>query len=304
MTSNTFTPINPFTTVGLVALVVHNLETMTKFYHDMLGLEVLAQEENAVVLGVSDGTILVTLLGQSDAPQPAANATGLYHLAVVLPSRADLARWFVHAFPFGIRLGQSDHITHEAFYLADPEGNGIEVYQDWHPSKWPWTENHQIGFERKEIDLRELLNTQTDDSVWSGAPVGTRMGHVHLKTADPSAMKAFYGDVLGFTITIDHPGAVFAAAGTYHHHLGSNSSRSAGGPIPAAGSRGLHHYTIIVPDQTELDRLADQLFAAGHAPEISSEGMLVRDPSGNAVLIIAQPSSVASALSALKLVRP
>ena len=299
--NSTVTPINAKTTLGPVALTVHNLEPMMKFYREVLGLRLVLQEDNAVVFGTSDGRPLVSLLARADAPQPAANATGLYHLAIVLPSRPDLARWFTHAFPFGIRLGQSNHITHEAFYLVDPEGNGIEVYQDWSPEHWPWDEHHHIGFERKDIAIRELLNTQTDDSVWQGAPVGTRMGHVHLKAADPSTMKAFYGDVLGFNITLDHPSAVFAAAGTYHHHLGSNNWRSEGGPIPSVGSRGLHHYTLEVPNATESNRLEAQLRAGGYSPEISSQGLLVRDPSGNAVLIVNQPSTASGALTALKL---
>ena len=230
------TPIHPGTSVGPVALTVHRLEKITPFYRDVLGLHPLILEADAAVLGTRDGVPLVALLERPDAPQPAANATGLYHLALVLPSRADLARWFVHAFPFGIRIGQSDHGTHEAFYMADPEGNGLEIYQDWPAAQWPMS-GGVVQDQRQNINLRELLNTQTDERVWDGAPNETRMGHVHLKAADAAAMNAFYGDLLGFKITVDHPTAVFAAAGSYHHHLGSNTWRSLGGPTPPTGSR-------------------------------------------------------------------
>jgi catechol 2,3-dioxygenase len=289
------TPIHPNTTVGPVALTVHRLEKIAPFYRDVVGLHPLILEDHAMVLGTRDSVPLVALLERADAPQPAANATGLYHLALLLPSRADLARWFVHAFPFGIRIGQSDHGTHEAFYMADPEGNGIEIYQDWPAAQWPMNDG-MVQDQRQNINLRELLNTQTDERVWDGAPLGTRMGHVHLKAADVAAIKAFYGDLIGFNITVDHPTAVFAAAGSYHHHLGSNTWRSLGGPIPAHGSRGLDHFTIELPDANELQQLEGRLRAAGVETESSSDGFFVRDPAGNGLLIVHEAPSARWAL--------
>jgi catechol 2,3-dioxygenase len=157
---------------------------------------------------------------------------------------------------------------------------------------------------RQNINLRELLNSQTDERVWDGAPAGTRMGHVHLKAADAGAMKTFYGDLIGFNITVDHPTAVFAAAGSYHHHLGSNTWRSLGGPVLVRGSRGLHHFTVRVPDASEVQQLEGRLRAAGVKTESSSDGFFVRDPAGNGLLIVHAPSSVQSTLNALRSVRP
>jgi catechol 2,3-dioxygenase len=296
--------IHPNTTVGPVALTVHNLEKMTTFYRHVLGLEILHLEADTAVLGTKQGVPLVAMLERPDAPEPATNATGLYHLAIVLPTRQDLARWFEHLFALGIRFGQSNHITHEAFYLADPEGNGLEIYQDWDPSQWNWnaeTRKANPGPDQSvKIKIRELLNSQTEDRVWQGIPNGSRMGHVHLKIADTARTTDFYGKVLGMNIVMENPTIVFAAAGAYHHHIGNNTWKSADGPTPVVGARGLHHYTLVVPDSSEANRLAQKLHEAGYATEGSSAGFFVRDPSGNGVLIAHEPASVRGILAVIR----
>lgn len=299
----TVTEIHQGTTPGPVALTVHDLEKMTAFYRRVMGLDELAREGNTVVLGTPEGVPLLGLVGNPAASEPAPDATGLYHLAVVLPSRQELARWYEHVFPLGIRLGQSDHYTHEAFYLHDPEGNGIEMYQDWPPAQWPFdraTRRMTEGANRREdIRIRELLNTQDTDRKWAGAPAGTRMGHVHLKVADAAAQGVFLRDGVGFNLTVDTPAVVFAAAGDYHHHLGNNTWRSAGGPTPDPGSRGLHHWTLQVPSDAELARVADRLRAAGHEPAPLGRGIQVRDPSGNRLVVTSGAVTVPDVLRAL-----
>ncbi|GHF62751.1 catechol 2,3-dioxygenase [Deinococcus metalli] len=299
----TIPELHPDTTPGPVALTVHDLEGMTAFYRRVLGLNELVHEDGAAVLGTPEGTPLLALLGRPDAPVPAANATGLYHLAVVLPTRPDLARWFTHAFPLGIRLGQSDHYTHEAFYLHDPEGNGIEVYHDWPQEQWPFDRDTRRMTEgaarREDIRIRELLNTQDTDQVWTGAPDGTRMGHVHLKMADAGATHDFMARGLGLNITAQSPDMVFAAAGDYHHHVGNNAWRSRGGPTPQPGSRGLHHWTLQVPDAADLDRVTERLRAAGHDVTPLGRGVQARDPSGNRVVVVPGAAQVPDVLAAL-----
>lgn len=298
------TELHPASTPGPVALTVRDLETMTAFYRRLLGLDELARDGNAVVLGTPEGTALLGLLENPDAPEPAPDATGLYHLAVVLPTRQDLARWFTHAFPLGLRIGQSDHYTHEAFYLHDPEGNGIEVYQDWPQEQWPFDRAARRmtpgAAQREDIRLRELLNTPDTDQVWNGAPAGTRMGHVHLKMADADATRDFMAGGLGLNLTAQSPDLVFAAAGDYHYHVGNNAWRSRGGPVPTPGSRGLHHWTLEVPDAAELTRTVERLETAGYAVQDAPGGIQSLDPSGNRVIITAGQAQVQDVLAALR----
>lgn len=290
--------IDPHLELGPVVLRVNNLATVGRFYQDVLGLTALHSESNRLILGVGEKP-LVVLVESPEAPKAPANATGLYHLAIVLPTRADLARWFQHAFPFGIRIGQSNHGTHEAFYLRDPEENGIEVYRDAPANEWPW-EGNQLGLARQDINLRTLMAELRDDADrWAGAPLGTRMGHVHLRMADPVATRAFYGDLLGFNITIDRSKVVFAAAGGYHHTLGNNAWYSEGGSPPPAGSRGLQYYTLEV-SPASAQALLERIKAAGKQVEPLNDSFLVRDPSQNAVLIQTHPTTVDSVLKTLE----
>ncbi|PYE48355.1 VOC family protein [Deinococcus yavapaiensis] len=294
--------IDPKLTLGEVALTVHNLSVVTRFYQGVIGLTLLAQDEERAVLGTPDGHPLVTLRRDPHAPTPPSNATGLYHLAIAFPTRPDLARWLKHAAALNLRLGQSDHLTHEAFYFNDPEGNGIEMYTDWPQEQWPFKDGKFTAdaAERKAIDIQGLLGTLADDDAgWKGAPIGTRMGHVHLKMSDPRATRAFYESVLGFDIGFDDMGAVFAGAGGYHHHVGNNAWHSAGGPTPPQGALGLRHYVIELSSAQELDAVTARLKNASIAVHETPAGPVVRDAAGNRVLLRSAPSTVESALTAL-----
>lgn len=297
--------IDPNLTLGEVALTVRNLDRIAQFYIVILGLTLLARDTTHAVLGTADGHPLVTLRRDPQAPAPPANATGLYHLAIALPTRPDLARWLQHAAALGLQLGQSDHLTHEAFYFNDPEGNGIELYHDWPAAQWPFKDGRFTADAavRKAIDIHDLLGTLNgDDAGWKGAPMGTRMGHVHLKMSDPRATRAFYERVLGFDIGFDDMGAVFAGAGGYHHHVGSNAWHSQGGLVPPKGALGLQHYTIELSSPARLEAVTARLKAAGVQVQPTPAGAFVQDPSGNPLLLREGPSTVESALSALRVV--
>ena len=294
--------IDPKLTLGEVALTVRQMDRTAQFYTQVLGLTLLARDAVRAVLGTPDGHPLVTLRHAPGAPLAPANATGLYHLAIAFPTRPDLARWLKHASALGLRLGQSDHLTHEAFYFDDPEGNGIEIYVDWPQEQWPFKDGKFTADAavRKGIDIQDLLGTLApNDAGWTGAPIGTRMGHVHLKMSDPRATRAFYEAVMGFDIGFDDMGAVFAGAGGYHHHVGNNAWHSQGGPKPLQGAQGLHHYTIELSSEAELAAITDRLKAAGIAVREEAAGHVTHDPSGNRVLLRAAPSTAESALAAL-----
>lgn len=292
--------IDPNLTLGDVALTVRDLDLTTRFYTQVLGLTLLIRDEARAVLGTPDGHPLVTLSHDPAAISPPANATGLYHLAIAFPTRPDLARWLKHAAALDLRLGQSDHRTHEAFYLSDPEGNGIEIYHDWPREQWPFKDGRMTSFEGAMIDIQGLLGTLTpNDAGWTGSPLGTRMGHVHLKMADPAATRTFYEGVLGFNITADAMDAVFAGAGGYHHHIGSNAWHSRGGPSASEGALGLRHYTVELSNEAELDAVASRLTNAGIEVRAHAAGLAVRDPAGNRLLLRSEPSTTASVLAAL-----
>ncbi|MFB9990468.1 VOC family protein [Deinococcus oregonensis] len=296
--------IDPNLTLGEVALTVRNLELTARFYTVALGLTLLARDGARAVLGTEDGHPLVTLRRDPQAPTPPANATGLYHLAIAFPTRPDLARWLRHAAALGLQLGQSDHRTHEAFYFNDPEGNGIEIYHDWPQEQWPFKDGQFTSLDSVAIDIQDLLSTAAlDEEGWTSAPVGTRMGHVHLKMSDPAATRAFYEGVLGFDIGADGMGAVFAGAGGYHHHVGTNAWHSRGGPVPPKGALGLQHYTIELSSKAELGAVTERLKAAGIGVNISPAGLFLQDPAGNRLLLRERPSTAESALAALEVAR-
>ncbi|MFC4637663.1 VOC family protein [Deinococcus hohokamensis] len=298
------TRIDPNLTLGEVALTVRNLDRTVQFYTHFLGLVLLARDATRAVLGTADGHPLVTLRHDPNAFKAPSNATGLYHLAIAFPTRPDLARWLKYVAELGLQLGQSDHLTHEAFYFDDPEGNGIEIYVDWPQEQWPFKDGKFTAdaATRKAIDIPDLLGTlSATDAGWKGAPNGTRMGHVHLKMSDPVQTRRFYEAVLGFDIGFDDMGAVFAGAGGYHHHVGNNAWHSRGGRKAPQGALGLRHYVIELSNQTELDAVTTRLTNAGIPVHETSAGRVTQDPSGNQVLLRAAKSTAESALATLEL---
>jgi catechol 2,3-dioxygenase len=252
MTSSTDVKVDilPSTTsVGQVRLRVADLERSLNFYRDALGFEVTINERGAALLAGSDGETLVELReipGIGGAPRAAA---GLYHFAVLLPSRKALARFAKHLIEHGIRFGQSDHAVSEALYFDDPDGNGIEVYADRPRATWPVSEG-VVHFASDPIDLRNLLEEIADaDDSWEEMPAGTRIGHVHLRVSDLERSQAFY-ECLGFELTADYlRGARFVSAGGYHHHLGMNILESRGRPLANDDVAGLDSFTVVLPDR-------------------------------------------------------
>lgn len=278
--------IAPETTIGAVELTVGDLERSLAFYRDALGLRTLAREPGRASLG-TDGATLLSLVEEPGA-RPAPGATGLFHFALLVPERADLARWLAHAARERVPLqGLSDHFVSEAIYLADPDGHGIEVYADRPRERW------QGQVERMTtvpLDVQDLLGELADPATepFAGPAAGTRMGHVHLQVASiPDAVR-FYRDVLGFDLMTTYGSqAAFLSAGGYHHHVGVNTWSSAGGAPPPRGAAALRHATIVLPDAAERDRVAARVADAGGEPAEHEGGLLVRDPSGVPLLLAA-----------------
>jgi catechol 2,3-dioxygenase len=276
------------TTVGTVALTVSDLERSRAFYAAVLGLIPSEREDGSIALGVSDEPALVMLRGDSAAPALDPRATGLFHLAILTPSRRELAyalaRLARSRWPLS---GASDHLVSEALYLNDPDGNGIEIYRDRERSQWRTDEHGQLAMATLRLDLQSLADELSDaPPVPERLSAGTRMGHVHLQVSDLAAAEAFYHGVLGFDVVVrGYPGALFVSAGGYHHHIGLNTWNSAGSPAPAAGAVGLRSFEVRLPDRAELERVLTRVTAAGLPHEPVGDGAIVHDPAGSAVLL-------------------
>jgi catechol 2,3-dioxygenase len=274
--------IDPATRMGAVELTVADLDRSLEYWQRQIGLGVLAREDGRAELG-TDETLLA--LVEEPGARPADGFTGLYHVALLVPDRPSLARWFAHAARDGVRLtGLSDHDVSEAIYLRDPDRHGIEIYADRPSERWRGQVAQRMT--TLPLDVDDLLGELDDPTAepFEGLPAGTRVGHVHLRVADVDETVRFYRDVLGFDLTAQvGDTAVFLAAGGYHHHLGANTWESRGAPPAPAGSATLRYATIVVPDAGELDRVVARVAGSGQEPEPQDGGVLIRDPSANAL---------------------
>lgn len=286
-TTNMETSIHPDTQVGLVALDVADLPRSLSFYQDVMGFTVLQQDVGQAVL-CAGGVPLLVLREQTAARPAPANSTGLYHFAILLPTRTDLARWLLHLVESGYPLGgASDHLVSEALYLSDPEGNGIEVYRDRPRTEWPRRDG-QVVMATDPLDLRALLaKARANPEAWQGLPPSTRLGHMHLQVADIPQARDFYSGALGFDIMFDlaNMGALFVSAGGYHHHIGLNTWHSRGGRPAPEGSTGLRHFTVQLPDEEALADVLARLDAAGVPYTRQQNEVAVEDPWRNTVVL-------------------
>jgi catechol 2,3-dioxygenase len=261
--------IHPATTIGYVHLTVSRLEAMKQFYGTVLGFQE-AQRDGArtIFLSATGGCPFhIGLTEAEDPTPPPSRAAGLYHLAVLLPSRRDLARLFRRVLRHGVRIdGAADHSASEAIYFRDPEGNGIEIYADRDRGRWI-VRGEEIVLTSDPLDLEALLAEATDaDAAASGAGPEACIGHVHLRVSDLDRAEAFYHGALGFQVTTRaYPGALFFSAGGYHHHIATNIWAGRGIPRAPVGRPGLRYFTIRLPSQEEADRVLRSL-TAGKIP--------------------------------------
>ncbi len=281
-------PIAAGTAPGAVSLVVRDLDRSRRFYERAIGLRARETDSGGLALAPGGGAPLVQLYGDPSARGLDRRAPGLFHLAILLPSRADLAHALVRLADARQPLdGASDHLVSEALYLSDPDGNGIEIYRDRPREQWGY-EGDRLQMATLPLDLRGVMTElKSGGPGQPEAPAGTVIGHVHLQVSDLAEAEGFYHGVLGFDVIVrGYPGALFVSAGGYHHHLGLNTWNSAGSPPPAPGSVGLRSYELVAPDAGELTRVLDRLRSAGVDTTPAGEGATgVRDPAGNLILL-------------------
>jgi catechol 2,3-dioxygenase len=291
-TSSTATSIHPGTNIGLVTLRVSDLERSRRFYEGILAFQAIEQEPGKVVLGGQDKQPLLELIEvPGAAPQPR-RATGLYHVAILFPTRPDLGRELLRVANAGIQIGQGDHLVSEALYISDPDDNGLELYRDRPRDTWHWT-NGMVEMATDPVDIRGLVEEgQSDAEPWEVIPEGTRVGHIHLQVGDIKEARRFYHTILGFDVTADLSmhGALFVSAGGYHHHIGLNTWHSRGAQPTPENAAGLQTYVIAIPTREGLQEIKERLVAHQVPFEEQQDLIRVNDPWSNQILLRVQPT--------------
>lgn len=267
--------------IDQASLRVRDLTAMTAYYTTVLGLKEMKRENGKVILGAGNAPLL-TLEHTPSADYESQTAAGLFHVAYLMPTRKDLARWLVHAamnrVPF---TGFADHNVSEAIYLNDPEGNGIEVYSDRPKDSWLWLGNTvTMGTEQLDVDdLVSLTDTSRDDYIV--APGGLRIGHIHLRVGDVAQGRKFYETTIGMQSTRgDRADSAFLSSGRYHHHVALNTWNSLGAGKRDTSQTGLDWFSLTVSDRPELKRQVQRLSAGGYAVSSIDRGIEAIDPWG------------------------
>jgi len=267
--------------LGQVRLQVAELTRSLVFYEEVLGLRVLSRTPTRATLGAQgDETPLVELHERAGArPVPRRGQLGLYHFAILLPDRPSLGRFVTHLAQTGVQVGMSDHAVSEAIYLTDPDGLGIEVYADRPRPTWQM-DGRQIMMTTAPLDVRNVAQAAAGEP-WRGMPAGTTLGHIHLHVDDLEETTAFYHIALGFDLTVwSYPGALFLAAGGYHHHLAANTWVK-GSQRPAPGDAQLLEWELVLPTADDAAAAAQSLIAGGYSATPTDSGdWLAADPWG------------------------
>src|SRR5215207_1615439 len=254
--------------IGTVSLVVRDLDAVSRFYEDAIGLNVLERFGGTERLGT--GSIVLLEL--------------VHDPAFLLPSRADLGAWIAFASERRIAVhGASDHAVSEAVYLSDPEGNGIEIYADRPADQWPVT---PAGYDMPSdpLDIQAVFGAGSGRR-WNGFPDGGIVGHMHLQVGAIAPAETFYRDLLGFDITCRYPGGSFFGSGGYHHQIAANIWNSRNTSPRKGAVTGLSCFELVARDRSVVDGAAGRLTAASVATTPLEGGFAVQDPWGTRVLL-------------------
>lgn len=265
--------------VGQAHLVVKDLERVSDFYQKIIGLSVIEKSSSGVVLGVN-GQPLLSLTTSANSERAPRTAAGLFHTAFLMPNRQELAHWLAHAAHNNVPLqGASDHLVSEAIYLADPEGNGIEVYRDRPPTEWTYQQDGTVEMATLGLNLQALYDS-APKTAFEGAAEGTAIGHIHLQVGNIPQADTFYQDVLGLKIMARYPGASFFGSGAYHHHVAANIWNSRGAVARQDNMTGLSGYSLKFNEKAALDTAIAALDRMEIATERQSDGIALKDPWG------------------------
>ncbi|MHA6253361.1 VOC family protein [Oceanobacillus sp. CAU 1775] len=272
--------------VGEVNINVTNLQRSIEFYRDFLGFKVLEETEGKAVFTADGKKALLTIVQPEGVTPKQPRTTGLYHFAILLPTRADLAAILQHLAEKTdgkIRLGASDHYVSEALYFDDPDGNGIEIARDRPDSEWTWT-GDTVSMASVALDAQGLMAELKQP--WQGMPEDTLMGHIHLHVDDIEKARNFYVNGIGMDIVTDMSSALFASHNGYHHHIGMNVWNGVGAPKPDPNSAGLNWYSLVFPNIEKRDETLGKLRELKATITEVEDDYLVEDPAGNNIRLV------------------
>ncbi|MFD1205409.1 MULTISPECIES: VOC family protein [Sporosarcina] len=274
----------PIMFVGQVNLKVQSIERSIAFYERVIGFKVLERTERQAKLTADGKTALLSIEQPIDVEPKQSRTTGLYHFAILLPTRSDLIKIVRHFAEIGLQFGSSDHLVSEALYLSDPDGNGIEIYIDRDASEWKWA-NGEVAMTVDPLNFTDLLSKGVND-LWKGMPEDAVMGHIHLHVSNLVDTEEFYTKGLGFEVVNRYGNqALFISDGKYHHHIGLNTWNGVGAPKPSAQSVGLESFTLMLPSEETKNEMMNRLERIG-APVIEENGATIAvDPSGNRIIL-------------------
>ena len=266
-----------------VELIVRNLKLMTDYYTNSLGFSVIFNDGKKVILSVDGIHPIITLIEDKKAVKRG-KTTGLYHVAILLPSRADLGLFLRHVINHQIPIsGAADHGVSEALYLQDPEDNGIEIYVDKDDSTW-YDEFGSLVMYTAEVDYSGIYYSAKENETFTSLPVGTTLGHLHLSVSSLENARKFYIDAIGFDVAFDKlPRALFAGSMNYHHHLGLNTWMGDNKPSPL--SNGLKSFVITYPKCEEIDAAMKKLTTMNIPLKEIENGYETTDYDGNTVFL-------------------
>jgi catechol 2,3-dioxygenase len=269
--------------INSVELSVINLDHSLAFYTKTIGLKLLTKTLTSAQLGVDSSNILLTLHQLENGKAKETRTAGLYHFALLLPSRLDLGLILKHFISSKTILqGASNHGISEAIYLADPDGNGIEIAADTPDSTWKWTDNKlDLLSNNGPMDIQSVLK-DTKDLEFIGLPNKTIIGHIHLHVSELVDSKKFYRDILGLDIVVEIPNsAVFMSYGKYHHHIAINLWNGKGIKQANPSTPRLIVADLKIPTLNQIDLIENRLKDSNYPFIKKDKALWVNDPSGN-----------------------
>jgi len=273
----------PNTYVTNVEIKVSDLQRSLTYYQEIIGFKILQQESNRATLTADGKTALLTIVQLQSVDQKTRTTSGLYHFALLLPTRRDLANIITHFRQSGVYFGASDHDVSEALYLHDPDENGIEIYIDRPASDWTWHAD-QVYMVTEPLNIPSIL--EEANGVWDGLPANTVMGHIHLSVSSLAAAEEFYTKGLGFDIVTRYgKQALFISTGRYHHHIGLNTWYSEGAPKLGENQIGLKTYTLRLDNEVQANTIKENLRQLGAPVLTIDDGFQTEDPAGNVILL-------------------
>lgn len=273
--------------LGQVSLQISDMTRSLAFYQDVLGMRVLSRDGDVARLGAQTGDATLVELREVKGTQGVGRHArlGLYHFAILLPTRAALGSFVQHLADIGAQAGAADHLVSEAIYLHDPDGLGIEIYADRPRDVWQ-LDGQQLRMATDPLDFAALVGA-ANGTPWTGMPEGTVMGHVHLHVGNIDDAAAFYHAALGMDKVVwQYPGALFMSAGGYHHHLGVNTWAGRGAPPAGETDARLVEWHVVLPTQQDVEAAATSLEHSGYEVKHAGDDRLARDPWGTRVRLL------------------